>query len=85
MGRHMACRDRLVACVVASALAPSFSVAFAQMKDSGNRLEGTIDRPHADPEYELLGFYACRQDYPLRDDVNLRTGNTRCGQSGRKS
>ena len=68
----MACQDRFVACVVASALASSFSVVFAQMKDWGNRREGTIDRPHAAPEYELLGFYACRQDYPLRDDVNLR-------------
>ena len=65
-------RDRFVACVVASALASSFSVAFAEMKDWGNRFEGTIDRPHAAPEYELLGFYAYRQDYPLRDDVNLR-------------
>jgi hypothetical protein len=42
------------------------------MKDWGNRIEGTADRPHAAPDYELLGFYAYRQDYPLRDDVNLR-------------
>ena len=68
----MACRDKFIACLVASALASSFNVAFAQMKDWGNRVEGTIDRPHAAPEYELLGFYAFRQDYPLRDDVNLR-------------
>jgi|ERR1039458_7199094 hypothetical protein len=65
-------RDTFVACVVASALASSYSVVFAEMKDWGNRVEGTIDRPHAAPEYELLGFYACRQDYPLREDVNLR-------------
>jgi hypothetical protein len=68
----MARRDRLVVFLVASALASSFSAAFAQMKDWGNRIEGTMDRPHAAPEYELLGFYAYRQDYPLRDDVNLR-------------
>ena len=68
----MACRDKFIACLVASALASSFNVAFAQMKDWGNRVEGTIDRPHAAPDYELLGFYAYRQDYPLRDDVNLR-------------
>lgn len=68
----MARRDGFVACVVASALASSLSVAFAEMKDWGNRVEGTVDRPHAAPEYELLGFYAYRQDYPLRDDVNLR-------------
>ena len=68
----MARQGRFVACVVASALASSFSAAFAQMKDWGNRVEGTVDRPHAAPEYELLGFYAYRQDYPLRDDVNLR-------------
>jgi hypothetical protein len=68
----MARQGRFVACVLASALASSFSVAFPQMKDWGNRVEGTIDRPHAAPDYELLGFFACRQDYPLRDDVNLR-------------
>ena len=65
-------RDRFVACVAACALASSFSVALAQMKDWGNRVEGTLDRPHADPDYELLGFYAYRQDYPLRADVTLR-------------
>lgn len=65
-------RDRFVVCVVACALASSFTVAFAQMKDWGNRVEGTVDRPHHALEYELLGFYAYRQDYPLRGDVNLR-------------
>jgi hypothetical protein len=68
----MICRDNFVTCVVAFATASSFSAAFAQMKDWGNRVEGTIDRPHAAAEYELLGFYGYRQDYPLRDDVNLR-------------
>ena len=68
----MVCRHGFVACLAASALASSFTVTFAQMKDWGNRFEGTADRPHAAPEYELLGFYAFRQDYPLRDDVNLR-------------
>jgi len=63
---------RWVTFLVAWALISSFGVAFAQMKDWGNRVEGTVDRPHAAPEYELLGFYAYRQDYPLRDDVNLR-------------
>jgi len=42
------------------------------MKDWGNRKEGTADRPHHALEYELLGFYGYRQDYPLRGDVNLR-------------
>jgi hypothetical protein len=43
-----------------------------KLRDWGNRCEGTIDRPHAAPDYELLGFYAWRADYLFRDDVNLR-------------
>jgi len=68
----MARPHRLVAFIVASTLASSLTVAYAQMKDWGNRKEGTADRPHHALEYELLGFYGYRQDYPLRGDVNLR-------------
>jgi hypothetical protein len=68
----MARWHRWVACVGAWALASSLTVAFAQMKDWGNRKEGTADRPHHALEYELLGFCGYRQDYPLRGDVNLR-------------
>ena len=68
----MARPDRLIAPLLTFALVSSLSVAFAALKDWGNRLEGTVDRPHAARDYELLGFYAYRQDFPLRDDVMLR-------------
>jgi hypothetical protein len=42
------------------------------MKHFDNRDEGTADRPHAARDYELLGFYAYRQDYALSNGVNLR-------------
>jgi hypothetical protein len=41
-------------------------------KDLGNRYEGVIDRPQAKLDYELLGFFAYREPYDLKDDVDLR-------------
>jgi hypothetical protein len=68
----MARSDGFVRRVVAFALASTFTVAFAQLTNWGNRDEGTVDRLNAKLDYELLGFYAYRQAYALSDDVNLR-------------
>jgi hypothetical protein len=45
---------------------------FAQYKDWGNRFEGTLNPSRALRKYELLGFYAYRENFPLSDGVNLR-------------
>jgi hypothetical protein len=68
----MARRNRFFTSAVGLALTFTFASAPAQMKDWGNRVEGTVDRPQAAPDYELLGFYAYRQPFSLNDDVNLR-------------
>ena len=42
-----------------------------RLNDRGNRYEGTVDRPNAARDYELLGFFAYRQNFLLRDNVSL--------------
>jgi len=64
-------RRTTLAASIALVFAP-FNTAFAQLKDWGNRVEGTQFHPNGLRDYELLGFYAYREDFSLRDDVNLR-------------
>src|SRR5262245_31082381 len=40
--------------------------------DWGNRFEGQQETPHAAPNYELRGFFAYREDYPLAKETRLR-------------
>jgi hypothetical protein len=60
----------LVAGILAAVLA-AFGQA-VRYSDRGNRFEGQEETPHAAPNYELRGFFAYRDDYPLGRETSLR-------------
>src|ERR1700722_17210916 len=66
-----ACKQ-LGRCLLLLAFTSHVSQLRAQLKDWGNRFEGTADRTNGNPAYELLGFYACRESFPMNRGVRLR-------------
>ena len=67
--RTIAFTAKVCALWIGAMLAVSVS---AQMKDYGNRVEGTAYHPQNAKSYEILGFFAHREAFPLTDGIKLR-------------
>jgi hypothetical protein len=57
---------------ILAAVLGAFGQAVVRYSDWGNRFEGQRETPHAAPNYELRGFFAYREDYPLAKETRLR-------------